>query len=72
MGIQALFYGFDMTRILEGLLAELRFWNLGVEIPTYVRSDNADAVYRVDSANTATDEKRLNGLLESNRGTRSE
>ena len=37
-------------------------------VPTYVRTDNADAAYQVDSANSATDEKRLNGLLERNRG----
>ena len=53
--IQALFYGFDMERMLEGLLEELMFWNVGVEIPTYVRSDNSDAVYRADSVNTVTD-----------------
>ena len=30
-----------MTRMLEGLLAELAFGHIGVEIPTYVRSNNS-------------------------------
>ena len=55
-----------MARTLKGLLAELMRGYIGVEIPTYVRNDNSDAVYRVDSVNTATGEKRLNGLLERN------
>ena len=37
---QAAFYGFDMARMLKGLLAELLFGNIGVAIPTYVRNDN--------------------------------
>ena len=41
--------------------------NVGVEIPTYVRNDNSDAVYQVDSVNTATNEKRPDGFLEINR-----
>ena len=52
--IQAVFYGFDMARTLQGLLAELLFGNMGVEIPTYVRKDNAAAVYQADSANAVT------------------
>ena len=39
--IQAVFYGFDMARMLKGLLAELLIGNIGVEIPTYVRNDNS-------------------------------
>ena len=66
--IRALFYGFDMARMLKILLSELTFANIGVSIPTYVRSDNSDAVRQVDSVNTATNGKRLNGFLESNRG----
>ena len=66
-GIQALLYGCDVARMLEGLLAELMFGGVGVEIPTYVRSGNSDASYQVDSANTATNEKRPNGFLGSNR-----
>ena len=54
--IQALFYGFDMSRMLKGLLSELMFGNMGAVIPTYVRSDNSNAVYQVDSVNTSTDE----------------
>ena len=69
-GIQALFYGSDMARAMKCLLEELIFGNMGPGIPTYVRSDNTDALYQVDSANTATNEKRLNGLLESNMGAR--
>ena len=53
--------------MLNGLLAELTFGNIGVEIPTYVRNDNSDALHHADSVNTATNEKRLNGFLESNR-----
>ena len=59
-----------MDRMLKGLLAELMFGNTGVAIPTYVRSDNSDAVYQVELVNTVANEKRLDGLLESNRGTR--
>ena len=58
-----MFYGFDMAMMLKGLLAELMFANVGVEIPTYVRNDNSDAVYQVDSINTAGNEKRVNGFL---------
>ena len=68
--IQALFYGFDMARMLKGLLEELTFVNIGVAIPTYVRNDNSDAVYRGDSVNTVTNEKLPNGFLDSNRGGR--
>ena len=66
-GNTSIVYGFDMARMLKVLLAGLMFGNVGVEIPTYVRNDNSDAVYRADSVNTATNEKRLNGFLESNR-----
>ena len=66
-GAQASFYGFDMARMLKFLLDELTSGNIGAEIPTYVRNDNSDAAYRVDSANTVTNEKRLTGVLESNR-----
>ena len=55
-GIPSLFYGFDMARMLKGLLAELMFRNMGVEIPTYVRNDNSDSLYKVDPSNTATNE----------------
>ena len=53
--------------MLEGLIAEFTFGNMGTRIPTYVRNANSDAAYQVDSANTATSEKCLNGPLESNR-----
>ena len=66
--IQAVFYGFDMARMLKGLLAELLFGSVGAEIPTYVRNDNSTAVYQVDSADTVTNAKRLNGFLQINRG----
>ena len=56
-----------MVRMLYVLLSELMFGNMGVEIPEYVRIDNPDALSQVDSVNTATNEKRPNGLLESNR-----
>ena len=67
VGIQAVFYGFDVARTLKGMRSELLLGNIGVEIPTYVRSDNSDDAYHVDSANTVTNEKRPNRLLESNR-----
>ena len=54
--------------MLKGLLAEILFGNIGVEIPTYVRNGNSAVVYQVDSANTVTNETRLNNFLESNRG----
>ena len=53
--------------MLQGPVAELMFGDMCVEIPTYVRNDNADALYQVDSANTVANEKRLDGLLERNR-----
>ena len=65
--IQAAFYGFDMAWMLNGLLAELLFGDIMVEIPKYVRNDNSTAAYQVDSPNTVTNEKRLSGFLESNR-----
>ena len=49
------------------MMAELLFGNVGCSINTYVRNDNSDAVYHTDSMNTVTNEKRLNGFLESNR-----
>ena len=36
-------------------------------IPTYVRIDNSDALYQVDTVYTMNGEKRLNVFLESNR-----
>ena len=59
-----------MARMSKGLLEELAFGGIDVEIPTYVRNDYSDAAYQVDSANTAIGEKRMDGLLESKRGTR--
>ena len=44
------------------------FKNMGLEIPTYVRSDNSDAVHRVDSVSAVTNAKRSDGFLESNMG----
>ena len=41
---------------------------MGVGIPTYVRRDSSDAVYQLDSGNTATNEKRLNGFIEQQGG----
>ena len=64
--IQALFYGFDAARFIKEMLAELLFGNVGCSINTYVRNDNSDAVYHMGSMNTVTNEKRLNGFLESN------
>ena len=52
-----------MSRMLDGLLAELLFGDIYVEIPTYVREDYSDDAYHVDAANTAESEKRMNGLL---------
>ena len=39
-------------------------------VPTYVRNDNSDSAYQVETAATVTNERRINGLLESNRGDR--
>ena len=63
-GVHALFNGFDMSRMLKGILAELTVGDIGVETPTYVRIGNSGALYHVASVNTATSEKRLNGFLE--------
>ena len=65
--IQAVFYGFDMARMLEDLMAELLFGNIGVGIPTFARNDNSTVVYQVGSVNAVTNEKRLNNFLERNR-----
>ena len=61
-GVQALSYGCDMARMLKGLLDELMFGNLVVEIPTSGRSDKPEESYHVDSANSAANGKRLNGF----------
>ena len=61
-----------MDRMLKGLFGELMFANIGVGIPAYVRNDNSEAAYQVDAVNTAPNEKRPNGFLESNRGIRAE
>ena len=65
-GSKRFFYGFDMARMLKGLLAELLFGNMRVGIPTYLR-DNSDVLFQVDSANTVTNGKRMNNFSESNR-----
>ena len=49
------------------MLAELLFGNVGCSINTYVRNDNSDAAFHMDSVNIAANGKRLNGFLESNR-----
>ena len=56
-----------MARMLLWILAELLLGNIDVVKPTYVRNDYSDSAYPVDSANTATREKRTTGLLASNR-----
>ena len=53
---------FRHAGMLKGLLGELTFGNTGSEIPKYVRIDNSDVSHRVDSENTATTAKRLNGF----------
>ena len=65
--IHAAFYGFDMDGALKGLLTELLFGNIGVAIPTYVRSNNSTVVHQIDSAGAVTNAKRLNRFLESDR-----
>ena len=50
------FYGFDTARFPKEMLAELLFGNVGCSISTYVRNDNSDAVYRMESTNTVADE----------------
>ena len=55
--IQEVFYGFDMARVLKGLLAELLFGNIGVEIPTYVRNDNRTIIYQVETTKSVSNAK---------------
>ena len=50
----------------KDLIAELLFGNIGVAIPTYVRNDNSTVAYQIDAVNAVTNEKRLNGFIESN------
>ena len=52
-----------MAMALKVLFSELLLWYIGVAIPTYVRNCYADAAWHVDSANTLTNAKRLNGFL---------
>ena len=54
--------------ILKGLLAELIFGNIGVEILTYVRNDNLKILQQVGSIKSVSEKKRLSGFFESNRG----
>ena len=65
--IKTVFYGFDMDRMLKGILEELLFGNIGVEISTYVRSDNFKILQQVESVKSVSKEKRLSGFFESNR-----
>ena len=53
--------------MLKGLLAELLFGNIGVEIPTYVRNDNYGIPQQVESTKSVSNGKRLNWFLERNR-----
>ena len=68
MGDTSIVLWFRHVPDVKFLLSELMFVNVGVEIPTYVRDDNSNAVYQVDSVNTVTNEKRPNGFSESIRG----
>ena len=65
--IQAVFYGFDMARMLKGLLGELLFGNIGVVISTYVRNDNFKIPQQVEYIKSVSGEKRLKCFFESNR-----
>ena len=56
-----------MARMLNGLLPELIFGYIGVEIPTYVRNDNCAILYQVESVKSVSNEKRPNGSLGGNR-----
>ena len=56
-----------MVRALNGLLSELFFGNLRLEIPTYVHNDNSSVVYQVNAENIVANAKRVNGFLASNR-----
>ena len=52
---------------VEGPVSRTISWEYWVEIPTYVGNDNSTAVYQIDSFNTVTNVRRLNGFLGSNR-----
>ena len=54
--MQAFFYGCEIAGMLKGILAELLFGNMGVDIPTYIRNDSSDAVYQVDFLNSVANE----------------
>ena len=62
--IQQFFYVFDMARMLKGLLPELLFGNIGVELPTYVRNNNYKILQQAESTKSVSLGKRPNGLLE--------
>ena len=55
-GIHAVFYGFDMAMMLNGVMSELMFGNMGAGIPTFVRNGNSTAAYQVESLTAVTNE----------------
>ena len=62
--IQAIFYGFDASRFLNGITPELLlFGNEAVRIPAHVRNDNTDDAWKVQPINSVTREKRLNSFF---------
>ena len=67
MGVQVAFRGFYTARFLKSMLGELFTGSGNVDIETRVRSDNSSVVENAQPTNTVTKNRRLNGLLESNR-----
>ena len=60
-------HGFGTSRFLKKrTLSELLFGNEKVEIETRIRNDNASVVERVRPINSLDNERRSNGMLESN------
>ena len=67
--IKSAIYGFDTARFQKSLAAELLMGNEGLRAETIVRNDNSSVVENAHSAKSVTGDRRLNSLLESNRGS---
>ena len=62
MGYTGCLLWFRHGHDVKGLLAELLFGNIGVEIPTYVRNDNYKILQQVEPMKTVSGEKDRMGF----------
>ena len=66
-GDTSAFHGVDTARFLQGTLAVLHSGNTNIDIGARIQNDNSIVVAHVLPINSASQERRPNGLLESNR-----